>query len=169
MWRPTSTNLISTLEGIQKRGIKWILGEENLSYSSSEVYLRKCKEVNILPMSQRLVLTDLVQLHKVIYGLIPLSLPDYLSFFSGQSRLRFCKLDKLSLVSSIIPASKASKATCNNVFARSFFYRSHLLWNDLPIDIRSIDCPDKFKGRLKQHIWSELNIQNFSVDYSDDE
>ena len=122
VWRPTSANLISKFESIQKRGIKWILSEESLSYSSEEMYLRKCREINILPMSHRFILNDLVLLHKTIYSLTPLTLPSYLSFFSGQSRLRFCKLDNLSLVSSIIPSTKASKATTNNALASSFFY-----------------------------------------------
>ena len=170
IWRPTNVALISKLEGIQKRGVKWILNEENLSYSSSEIYIRKCKEINILPMSQRLILTDLVLLHKVINGLVPLSLPTYLTLFSGKSRLRFCKLDKLSLVSSIIPVTKASKATTNNTFASSFFYRSHLLWNDLPFDLRSIECPLKFKSSLKSHLWSinDNQITHSNTD-SDDE
>ena len=118
-------------------------------------------------MSQRLILTDLVLLHKVINGLVPLSLPTYLTLFSGKSRLRFCKLDKLSLVSSIIPVTKASKATTNNTFASSFFYRSHLLWNDLPFDLRSIECPLKFKSSLKSHLWS-INDNQVNTD-SDDE
>ena len=156
VWRPTSPHLISKIESIQKRGIKWILKEESLSYCSDEVYIKKCKEINILPMSHRFILNDLVLLHKTVYSLTPLSLPHYLNFFSGQSRLRFCRLDKMSLVSSIIPATKASRATTNNALASSFFYRAHLLWNDLPLEIRSIDCPVGFKTSLKKHLWASL-------------
>jgi ribonuclease P/MRP protein subunit RPP40 len=156
VWRPTCNKLISKLESIQKRGIKWILNEENCSYSSSDVYYKKCKEVNILPMSQRIVLTDLVLLHKIINCLVPLSLPPYLTFFSGKSRMRFCKLDKLSVVSTVIPTTKASKATSSNTFASSFFYRSHLLWNELPLDIRAVTCPVKFKADLKSYLWKTL-------------
>ena len=118
-------------------------------------------------MSKRIVLTDLVLLHNIIYGHSPLSLPSYLSFFSGQSRLRFSKLDKLSLVSSIIPSTKASKATCNNTFASSFFYRSHILWNDLPIEIRAISCPFKFKATVKSFLWTKL--AEVPATYDDDE
>ena len=163
VWRPTSIALLSKLESIQKRGIKWILNEENISYSSSEIYHRKCKEVNILPLSQRFVLIDLVHIHKVINGLVPLQLPSYLSFFTGESRLRFNKLDKLSLVSSIIPVTKATKATTSNAFASSFFYRSHLSWNELPFEIRAIQCPVKFKSSLKAHLWSKLVNNNKCV------
>ena len=80
VWRPTTNNLISKVEGIQKRGIKWILKEEYISYSSELLYYSKCKEVNILPMSLQFTLTDLVLLHKVVYGLVPSTLPSFLSF-----------------------------------------------------------------------------------------
>ena len=118
-------------------------------------------------MSQRLVLTDLVLLHKIIYNLVPLSLPSYLEFFSGKSRMRFCKLDRLSLVCSVIPTTKASKATSSNTFASSFFYRSHLLWNELPIEIRSVSCPTKFKTDLKLYLWNKLS--EVPVSHYDDE
>ena len=156
IWRPTTDNLISKIEGIQKRGIKWILNEEFLSYSSNSLYYDKCKQLNILPMSYRFILTDLVLLHQVINGLVPLSLPSFLSFYSGKSRLRFCRLDTMSLVSSIVPSTKASQATSSNAFAKSFFYRSHLLWNDLPLDIRQISSPLAFKTRVKKYLWTKI-------------
>ena len=160
IWRPTTVSLISKMEGIQKRGIKWILNEESYTYSSDEIYIRKCKSINILPMSHRLILTDLVLLHKVIYKTVPLSLPSYLSLFSGASRLRFCKLDTMSLVSSIIPNTKAAKATSHNPLARSFFFRSHLLWNEIPLSLRSTACPILFKSNLKKYLWDNINFEN---------
>ena len=113
-------------------------------------------------MSHRFILTDLVLLHKVIQKLVPLSLPSYLSLFSGESRLRFCKLDKMSLVSSIIPQTKASKATSHNAFASSFFYRSHLLWKELPLSLRSTTCPIAFKKSLKKHLWDNLTVESYN-------
>ena len=107
-------------------------------------------------MSYRFILTDLVLLHQVINGLVPLSLPSFLSFYSGKSRLRFCRLDTMSLVSSIVPSTKASQATSSNAFAKSFFYRSHLLWNDLPLDIRQISSPLAFKTRVKKYLWTKI-------------
>ena len=108
IWRPTNQTLSDKIERIQKRAIKWILSEEAISYSSWEVYIRKCKEVNLLPMTLRFDLNDILFLHKVIYGLKPVSLPPYLSFFVGQSRLRSSHLDSLSLVSSLQPRTNLS-------------------------------------------------------------
>ena len=73
-----------------------------------------------------------------------------------KSRLRFCHLDSLSLVCDIIPRTTASQDRTTNAFANSFFYRTHLSWNNLPIEIRMIDGPDEFKTKLKAHMWNKL-------------
>ena len=53
IWRPTNQTLNAKIEGIQKRAIKWIICEEGYSYSDKNTYLKKCKQVNLLPMSKR--------------------------------------------------------------------------------------------------------------------
>ena len=44
-----NTIMIDKFEKFQKKCFKLILSEQELSYSN-EVYLRKCKQVNILPL-----------------------------------------------------------------------------------------------------------------------
>ena len=51
---PTMTD---KLEKFQKKCTKWILSEQELSYLN-EVYLRKCKQVNILPLLYRFMFND---------------------------------------------------------------------------------------------------------------
>ena len=82
---------------------------------------------------------------------IPVKLTNYLTFFSGHSRLRFSHMDRLSLVSSVLPRG-------NSIYNlnKSFFYRSHSLWNSLPLDLREIKEPSIFKFRLKQHLWKVI-------------
>jgi hypothetical protein len=36
---------------------------------------------------------------------------------------------------------------------KSFFYRPHILWNELPYDLRSIESPSIFNNRLLAHQW----------------
>ena len=156
VWRPTNVTLANKIESIQKKGIKWILNEEEVSYADKTLYFRKCKELKILPMNMRFDFCDLIMLHKIIRGYMPISLPNYISFFTGKSRLRFCHLDKLSLVSSIIPRTCAGQGTTTNALANSFFYRSHLLWNMLPIEIRSIETISKFKVALEIHLFQKM-------------
>ena len=60
---------------------------------------------DLLPLKYRFDLNDVIFLHKVINKLIPVDLPEYISFFDGQTRLRSTHLDSYSLVSSVIPRS----------------------------------------------------------------
>ena len=156
IWRPTNVTLSKKIEGIQKRAIKWILNEESLSYSCNSVYVRKCKELSILPMSYRFELADLVMLHKIIHSLVPIDFPYYLSFYRSGSRLRFCHLDNLSLVSAILPRTNTSQSRTINAFANRFFYCAHILWNQLPLKLREVSCPIEFKDSLKTHLFDKI-------------
>ena len=88
---------MTKVESIQKRAFKWVLNEENISYSSPVVFVRKCKELNVLLMSHRFDLADVVLLHKIIHGMSPIKLLSYLHFYTGSS-LRFSHLDAYSCV-----------------------------------------------------------------------
>ena len=156
IWRPTSQSYISKIERIQKRAIKWVLAEENISYSPYSVYIRKCRQVNLLLMSSLFDLFDLLFLHKVIYNLTPVSLPKYLTLFQGHSRLRSCHLDSLSLVSSISPQTSTNR----NILYKSYFYRTHLLWNRLPYKIREFKGHIAFKQALVKHLWTDILADN---------
>jgi hypothetical protein len=161
IWRPSTKTLSSKFESIQKKAVKWILNEESLSFSSFSTYLMKCKEVNLLPLSAKFELNDLLFLYKIIQKIVPVELPDYLSFFNGQSRLRSCHLDNLSLVSSVTPR------TPTNVFAKSFFYSTHCKWNKLPLEIRSIESLDLFKAAVVKHLWDDF-LWDPDMDLQDD-
>ena len=147
---------------IQKRSIKWILSEENLSYSPHNVYLRKCRQVNLLPLSSLFDLYQLIFLHKIIYMLTPVLLPSYLTFYKGTSRLRNSHMDHLSLVSSVSPRIRS------NAFSKSFFYRTHCEWNRLPFEIRQTQDHLKFKEDLINYLWksilSDINDDNSIFD-----
>ena len=157
IWRPTNQTMISKFEAFQKKCIKWILSEEPLHYHSHETYVRKCREARILPLVKRFDLNDLALFYKVIFKLIPLKLPEYLSFFDGQSRLRSCHLDNLSLVCSIKPRTNSFLTkNQNSSLYKSFFYRTHFLWNKLPLELRAINSFSKFRANLIKFMWSEL-------------
>ena len=148
IWRPCGNTMINKFENFQKKCIKWILSELELSYSN-EVYLRKCKQVNILPLLYRFMFNDMNLFHKVVYKIIPVTMPDYLRLYSGDSRLRSTHLDNLSFVSNI-----ASTTTSISNLNKSFFFRSHTLWNFLPFDLRNSMIPSQFKIKLAKHYWN---------------
>ena len=147
---------MNKFENFQKRCIKWILSEQELSYSSRDVYIRKCHHVNILPLALKFNLNDLVFFHKAVYDHIPVNLPTYLTWFDGRSRLRKSHLDRLSLVSSLLPKDSSSK-----LLDKSVFYRTHSAWNSLPLELRDIGSVSLFKKELEAHLWKSL------YDYSD--
>ena len=95
-----------------------VLCEEEMSYNNKDVYIRKCKQVNVLPMNKIFVLNDITLFHKIVYNLIPVKLPDYLALFNGLSRLRSCHLDRLSYVSSVLPRGKNCKILKKSLLQR---------------------------------------------------
>ena len=151
IWRPTNKSSKDKFDAFQKKCIKWILSEEYINYYSYDTYVRKCKQVDVLPLNKRFDLNDLILFHKIVYGLSSIRMPDYLTLFGGNSRLRTCHLDRLSYVSAISPHS-----AYRSHFCKSFFYRTHLLWNTLPLEVREGSCPLSFKKKVTSHFWKEL-------------
>ena len=81
-------------------------------------------------MIMRFILNEVIMFHKIFNNLIPVRMPDYLSLYNDLTRLRSCHLDKLSFVSSVIHIGKSS-----NIFNKSSFYRTHMTWNSLPLEM----------------------------------
>ena len=152
VWRPTNKTMIEKFESFQKRCIKWIVSEEYVRYYSYSKYLIKCRQVDLLPISKRFDLNDLTLFHKVVYNKLPLEIPEYLSLYDGNTRLRSSHFDKLCFVSSLLP-----RGCSTSLLDKSFFYRTHSLWNSLPLRIREIDHPTKFKEELTKHFWNQIS------------
>ncbi len=138
--------------------MKWILNNLYLSLGDSKVYYQVCKQLNILPLSTRFDLKDILFFHQIFYDLSVVSFPAYLKRFAG-SRLRKCHLDNLSMVSDIspkIPQNLTSDHTRHIGISKSYFHRTYLLWNKLPYKLRAIESPIIFKIQLTKHMWREL-------------
>ena len=152
IWRPTSTSQIVKFEKIQKRSIKWIFNENYARYTDSE-YFGKLKYLNILPIGLKFQLNDMVIFHKKFYGYSVVKLPYFLvtqtsdhneTYFQRQTRT-YNDNDRLKIKCTISPKV--------NAFKDCFFYRSHIFWNSLPVEIRSILNPEIYKTKLEQHLW----------------
>ena len=50
VWRPNCKTMLEKFENFQKKCLKWILREEELSYTD-EIYVRKCKQTDIYHLS----------------------------------------------------------------------------------------------------------------------
>jgi len=168
---------VARLEKIQRRGVKWILGELGFHYNDIE-YLSRLKELDLLPLEYKFRLTDLMLFHDIVYNISSIHLPDYIVqadnnyIVASNSRLRHDINPPLYSAGQVLEFDLGAKrAECRldslsfkimldirvNVFKTSFFVRSALQWNKLPvsISIRRIVCKDGFKSALTTHFWRE--------------
>ena len=109
--------------------------------------------VDILPIEYRFSVADMTLFHKTVYNLIPITLPTYLRRFKN-SRLRYAHLDSLCFQLNFT----VEPINYNNL-KKSFFFRSHTVWNSLPFEIRSIQDPSKFKSELYKYFWNKVKTE----------
>ena len=157
IWRPNTVTEISKFEKLQKKAIKWIFNEQNHHYEN-EIYLHRCSQCNIIPMSSFFDIRDLIVFHKIVYGRLPISLPTYIRPFTEHERLRQVNLDSLSFVSHL--TSNMSTSYIKSPFYKCFFYRILHTWNRLPFCVRNIPDEPNFKRKVTNYFWSELLDDN---------
>ena len=163
--------MINKLESVQKRAVKWILNEQYHHYNDLE-YICRLRDLNLLPIKYYFILNDLIIFHKIYNDIYCIKLPPYLRPFENEDRSRLrsnvnppdyynsqrSTLD-LSTMRAISLDEKSLKCTIpatSVVFKKSFFFRGHLLWNHLPLNIRAEQSPSKFRNILLPHLWGEV-------------
>ena len=169
VWRPTSDCSNKKLERIQRRAVKWILSEQDHSYNDFE-YLMRLRDLDLLPLKERFITSDLLLFHDIYNNVSCIKLPDYIKpLFSDEGRrlrpkintrqpstgnqpltfhkLRECRNDPLSLKCNIEPKGPAFKS--------SFFFRTVQEWNCLPSEIKASASKSVFREKLIQHIKRE--------------
>jgi hypothetical protein len=156
VWRPISASSIEKFEKMQKRAVKWVLNESECSYSNDE-YVTRLMELKILPMSSKFLYNDLKMFHKILYKLIPMELPPYMRRFdpttdNDRPRTR----QQINKDATYVVCDERPRI---DVFKESFFYRTHIEWNSLPPDIRSISDRVIFSSELKKYLWKVSSIQ----------
>ena len=123
IWRSVSETKCQKFESIQTNGIKWILNEGYISYSDKETYLRKCKEVDMLPIYKKFDLNDLILFHKIINGYVQVKLPNYICKYDGTSRLGAFYLDSECLVCNLNNLDGNYRSLpFNNFYYRVMYY-----------------------------------------------
>ena len=78
----------------------------------------------------------------------PFKLLLMLTIFTGHSRLRSSHLDEISFVSSILPRNSSG-----TILEKSFFYRTHMIWNSIPPTIRKLESISEFRLNVETHLW----------------
>ena len=168
VWRPSDDTKLARFESIQKRAVKWILNEEYQHYSDLE-YITRLKDLQLLPIKYFFVLNDLVRFQKVYNNNYCIKLPSYYRPYDDNDRAQLrCtivapdfynsqkeKID-LNLMRAVSHDSKSLKCTLSHIspiLKKSFFFRSHILWNHLPLNIRDEISSSKFLDILIPHLW----------------
>ena len=158
IWSPQNSTSMVMFEKLQKRAVKWILKEQQESYSDL-VFISKQKELDILPIKYRFLFSDLVLFYRIINNDIKIELPHHISRMNPQNIKNITRsakpisegIDNLKYKCNIIP-----KIMC---FQNSYFVRTVKNWNDLPFDLRSTDSLENFKTLLKEHLWLILGLK----------
>ena len=106
-----NSTLMDKSENVQKKfKIMGSIGRGDLVFNINDVYLRKCKQIKVLPMRQRFVFNDITLFHKISNNLIPLKCLIIFRYsvvwIVVKRRLHSCHLDRLSCVSSFLPRGK---------------------------------------------------------------
>ena len=106
---------------------------------------------------------DLKLFHLIVHEISCIKLPSYLRLFEGSTRLRFTDLDHLCIITETVPAGLYN-TTSKRGFENSCYYRTHFSWNRLPLCLREIISPSKFKIKLLELIWKDF----FTLEHDSD-
>ena len=170
VWRPTTINLTAKVESIQRKAVKWILGEQDHHYNDFE-YHSRLKDLDLMPMEFKFKFTDLIMFHQIYNNRSVIKLPHYLipitnndrgrlrsnirqperlheyesSGMPDLNRRRNNRFDGFSLKCTIEGRARSFKS--------GFFFRTHSDWNDLPSELKGETESGVFKCNLKRHLW----------------
>ena len=111
IWAPQFITMVDKFESLQKKCIKWIRNEQYISYSTAE-YINALKDLDILPMQQKFIYTDIVTFHKIVHNLIPVAIPD--TIINNSGRTRSTANDDLSFM--VNPNVRINKTVLRNDF-----------------------------------------------------
>ena len=104
--------MMNTFESFQKKCIKWILSEEENPTLMRFILVHVSKLI-CLPYPLGLNSMILISFIKSCLKNLPVNIPDYLTHYSGDSRLRRTHLDNLSFVSNIASTTTTSIKNIN--------------------------------------------------------
>ena len=148
--------------------MNWIINEEYHHYSDFE-YISRLNDLELLPIKYFFDLTDLVRFHKIYNNNYCIKLPSYYRPYNDndKSQLRCAIVPPnyynsqretidLHSMRAISHDSKSLKCTLTHtcpILKKGFFFRSHILWNHLPLNIRDEISSSKFLDIIIPHLW----------------
>ena len=118
----------------------------------NEIYLKKCRDINILPINKKFDLNDILLFHKIINGCVHIRLPEYVSKFTGLSRLREKHLDSECYIYNLYHPSVSARSR----ISKNYFYRVTDQWNKLSYEARLNPNTNTFKAQVVEFLWGEI-------------
>ena len=109
--------------------------------------------MDILPVKLKFIYNDLIPFYRIINGLVPISLPPYISAcIPGDVRYtrRNAPIHDLSDYTTF----NCSVTPNCDTFRNSFYYRTMKRWNTLPISVRQAATVSIMKSALTDFLWS---------------
>ena len=160
IWTPHQVGVLNDLEAAQKRCIKWVYGVSPRDSWSEREYYDKLVTLRILPIREQFYFNDMKLFFKIVHGLAPNGLPDYLCIVQPTDCPYRSRLKKDIVDGMDITTIRCTIESCTSKFRNGFFYRSVDLWNSIPYEIRQAVTYSSFCLRLKCHIFNSLSDYN---------
>jgi hypothetical protein len=147
VWAPHYNTHIRRLETIQRSATRYILHYPEHNYPA------RCSELNILPLSYRREISDLLFLYKCIHGMYNIVIDDYIQYVPTNSGLR----------SSTSGTLLRSRFAHTETFKHSYFNRVVHTWNALPPEARSCSTFVSFKNVVFNVYREKLYFYNSDI------
>ena len=152
IWSPKYASHLSKFEANQRRAIKWINGEPFSSYSD-EKYALELRKLTILPMKLKFIYNDLILFYKIIHKMVPIEFPDHITVCKPEGK-RLTRQSAAIHDHSDVTTYRSSSTPSSDALKHSYFFRTMLRWNSMPVDIRQSDGLPLFKSKLMSYLWS---------------
>ena len=144
VWFPSKRKDINTLEDVQRRFTKHIVGMNELSYED------RLKKLNLPSLEYRRIRGDMIETFKITHNI-----------YDTRVSSNLLKLNKSSTRSH---GFKLEKARVNTRQYQNFFSNRVVnLWNNLPSEIVNADNINAFKNKLDSHLKDCIYSTNLTL------
>ena len=137
VWSPTHVMLIRSVEAVQRRFTKRLLGMDQLPYAE------RLTQLGLQSLEQRRLITDLILYYNIIPGHSSLTFSDFFSFTHNPSSRGHSLRISIPLVKT-------------NIHKHFFSCRAVNCWNSLPDSVVTATSKSSFKRSL-----SKVNLQSY--------
>ena len=158
IWAPQDKKSLDAITALQKRAVKWILKEQHMSYTD-ETFLIKQKNLDVLPVKNKFLFSDLVLFYKITNKLVNINLPNYVIKVEPHMIEQVTRDNESSAKGIDNFKYKCCIKPRVNSFKHSYFYRTVTQWNLLPLKLRTLESIDTFESELKEHMWLILGLK----------